>query len=148
MINHWNIIKYNFSQREAADLEELNQILSTMKVRELILKDHEGYLETTMDGEDNLLGYRYGLESGTLVGLSDENGHIYRIDTWVTDSAVSKREFEGIWRSVNPDRVMRALIQAPHEEAVGYAILHHQKIKKSPAKFLQEAKADEGDISA
>ena len=123
-------IHFDFKNRSPEELEQLNRILDTMKLQELRLEGTSGYLATTTDGEDNLIGYRYGLDSGTLVcRLAQGNhGYQYRIDSVVVDNSVENDEYLQIWREQHPDRVIRLVIRAEHGCVSGYLIAHHQRV--------------------
>ena len=128
MITITHQIAFDFRDREAADLEKLNRILSTMSLENLDLKDSRGYLAVTQDGDGNLLEKRYGLDSGTLVGTPSENGYVYQIDTAVADHSVDQDEFLDIWRSIHPDRTIRRATILEFDTDYAYIILHHQHI--------------------
>ena len=127
MIKISHHVEFDFRDREAADLEKLNRVLSAMKLKELELKNPRGYLAVTQDGDGNLLGKRYGLDSGTLICTPAKNGDVYQIDTIVTDDTVDTEEILGIWRSCHADRVMKAVNIFGFENEFAYIILHYQK---------------------
>lgn len=122
-------IQFDFKNRSPEDLEQLNAILSAMKLQDLRLEDSEGYLATTTDGEDNLISYRYGLDSGTLVCklAKGKTGYQYQLDSAVVDKIVDHDEFLQIWRTQHPDRMVRIVIRADHGTVAGYLIVHHQR---------------------
>lgn len=122
-------INFNFRDRNAEDLAQLNAILATMKLRDLRLKDSDGYLATTTDGEGNLLSYRYGLDSGMLICslAKGEDGYRYQIDSVVAANSVAHEEFLQIWRDNHPDRAMRIVIRSGFDDVSGYIIIHHQR---------------------
>lgn len=59
-------IRFDFKNRKASDLRQLNALLATMKLKDLDLEDMQGYLPVTRDGDGNLLDKFYSLDSGTL----------------------------------------------------------------------------------
>lgn len=128
MIKITHHIEFDFKDRDASDLEKLNKILASMKLENLELKNSRGYLAVTQDGEGNLLEKRYGLDSGTLIGVPSKNGYCYQIDTAVADHSVDHDKFLEIWRSSHPDRAMRTVITLEYETDFAYIILHHQCI--------------------
>lgn len=127
MIKISHHVDFDFKEREASDLEKLNRILASLKLEKLELKNFKGYLAVTQDGEGNLLEKRYGLDCGTLICTPSKNGDCYQIDTAVADRSVDYDEFLEIWRTNNPNRVMRAVITMEYEMDFAYIILHHQK---------------------
>ena len=128
MIKIKHLVEFDFKDREAADLEKLNRVLSAMKLKDLELKNPRGYLAVTQDGDCNLVHQRYGLDSGTFVCTPAKDGLIYQIDTAVVDHSVDHDEFLDIWRSCHPDRVMRTVITMGFDEALGFIILHHNHV--------------------
>lgn len=122
-------INVDFRNRRAEELAQLNALLATMKLKNLLLQDTEGYMETTTDGDGNLLGYRYGLDCGKLVcELSEgEGGYCYQIDSVVVDINVDHRVFLDLWRENHPDRILRIVISSEFDDVVGYLIVHHQR---------------------
>lgn len=122
-------INFDFKNRKPEDLAQLNAILATMKLQDLRLEDTEGYLATTTDGEGNLLGYRYGLDSGQLVSKlsKGKSGYCYQIDSVVVDESIDHEEFLDIWRESHPDRAVRIVIRSAYDEVAGYLIVHHQR---------------------
>lgn len=127
MIKIMHHIEFDFEDRKETDLEELNKILSSLKLENLELENSRGYLAVTRDGEGNLLHKRYGLDSGTLICTPSKVGHCYRIDTAVTDRSIDPDEFPEIWRYSHPDRVMRTVITLEYDTNYAYIILHHQR---------------------
>ena len=123
-------IHFEFKTRSAEDLEQLNAILAAMPLQELELENTEGYLATTTDGEGNLVGRRYGLDSGTLVctRAEEEPGLFYQIDSLVADKSVGHKDVMDIWRGSHPERIVRMAVRVGFEEVVGYLILHHQRL--------------------
>lgn len=123
-------INFDFKNRKPEDLAQLNALLATMKLQDLRLEDTEGYLATTTDGDGNLLGHRYGLDSGQLVcKLSKgKTGYCYQIDSVVVDDSIDHEEFLDIWRESHPDRVVRIVIRSGYDEVAGYLIVHHQRV--------------------
>ena len=120
-------IGFDFKDRKAEDIEQLNAILATMKLEELRLENFRGYLATTTDGDGNLIGRRYGPDSGELVCKLSEDGDRYVMDTVVVDRCVAHEEFMQIWRDNHPDRIVRTVIRAGYDTVVGYLIAHHQR---------------------
>ena len=126
MIKITHHVEFDFKDREASDLETLNRVLSAMKLKDLELKKHRGYLEVTQDGDGNLVHQRYGLDSGMLICTPSKSGCTYQIDTAVVDRSVDRDEFLDIWCSCHPDRTMRRVITMGFDEAFAFIILHHQ----------------------
>jgi len=122
-------ISFDFKNRKASDLRQLNALLATMKLKDLDLEDMQGYLAVSKDGDGNLLHKRYGLDSGTLVCklAGSGQGYHYQIDTVVVDKAVDYDTYMNCWRGSHPDRTMRTVITIEFESDYAYTILHHQK---------------------
>ncbi len=125
-------IRYDFREREAEDLEKINAILRTMKLWNLEIEDFQGYLATTRDGDGNLLGKRYGLDSGQLIceeASGKQAGHIYQIDTVVVDdiAGVEGEEYLDIWRQTHPQRIIRIVFTIGFSDCKAYTIVHHEK---------------------
>lgn len=127
MIKITHHIEFDFKDRDASDLQKLNKILASLKLDNLELKNSRGYLAVTQDGEGNLLEKRYGLDSGILICTPSKNGYGYQLDTAVADRSVDHDEFLEIWRTNNPDRIMRTVITLEYEDDFSYIILHHQR---------------------
>ena len=123
-------IQFDFRNRRAEDLVQLNALLAAMELRDLQLKDSDGYLATTTDGEGNLISYRYGLDSGTLICVPAEDGagYRYQIDSLVADNSVAHEEVLQLWRKNHPDRAIRIVIRSGFDHVSGYIIMHHQRI--------------------
>lgn len=125
-------IGFDFKNRKASDLHQLNALLATMKLQELRLENPEGYLATARDGEGNLLHKRYGLDSGTLVCRLSKGrtGYQYQIDTVVVErsAGIGDEEFLDCWREGHPDRVIRIVITNGYADSLAYTIVHHQRI--------------------
>lgn len=123
-------IQFDFRNRRAEDLVQLNALLAAMELRDLQLKDSDGYLATTTDGEGNLISYRYGLDSGALICVPAEDGvgYQYQIDSLVADNSVAHEEVLQLWRKNHPDRAMRIVIRSGFDHVSGYIIMHHQRI--------------------
>lgn len=128
MIKISHHVEFDFRDREAADLEKLNRVLSAMKLKELELKDPRGYLAVTQDGDGNLVHQRHGLDSGKLICTPSKDGYCYQIDTAVVDHSVDHDEFLDIWRSCHPDRAMKTVIIMSFDDTLGFIIIHHQCI--------------------
>lgn len=122
-------INFDFNNREASDLQQLNALLATMKLKDLDLKDTHGYLAVTEDGDGNLLHKRYGLDSGTMVCklAGSGNGYCYQIDTVVVDKTVDYNTYMDCWRESHPDRTVRTVVTIEFATDFGYIIAHHQK---------------------
>ena len=122
-------INFDFNHRRPEDLEQLNAMLATMKLQDLRLQDTCHYLSTTTDGEGNLIGHRFGMDSGELIcKLSkSKSGYYYQIDSVVVDESVAHEEFLDVWRESHPDRIVRIVIRSEYDEVVGYLIVHHQR---------------------
>ena len=109
-------------------LKKLNSILADLKLEKLTLRNERTYLAIMRDDDDNLLGKRYGLGSGTLICTPAENGYCYQIDTVIADKSIVRDEdFLESWRNNNPDRFMSMAIREFIEGERVYIILHHQK---------------------
>lgn len=123
-------LEFDFKEREASDLEELNAILSAMTLTSLELEDEESYRAIMRDGNGNLLRRRLGFDSGVLIGTRPrhgEKGYRYQIDTAVVDASVDSDEFTQIWRDLHPDRVIQTIYEGGNDELCTFIILHHQK---------------------
>lgn len=105
-------------------------MLATMKLQDLRLENIRDYLATTTDGDDNLIGYRFGVDSGEMTcKLSKgKSGYYYQIDSVVVDESVEHDEFLDVWRASHPDRAVRIVIRSQYDEVAGYLIVHHQKV--------------------
>ena len=123
-------INFDFNYRRPEDLEQLNAMLATMKLQDLRLENIRDYLATTTDGDDNLIGYRFGVDSGEMTcKLSKgKSGYYYQIDSVVVDESVEHDEFLDVWRASHPDRAVRIVIRSQYDEVAGYLIVHHQKV--------------------
>lgn len=123
-------INFDFNYRRPEDLEQLNAMLATMKLQDLRLENIRDYLATTTDGDDNLIGYRFGVDSGEMTcKLSKgKSGYYYQIDSVVVDESVEHDEFLDVWRASHPDRAVRIVIRSQYDQVAGYLIVHHQKV--------------------
>lgn len=123
-------INFDFNYRRPEDLEQLNAMLATMKLQDLRLENVRDYLATTTDGDDNLIGYRFGVDSGEMTcKLSKgKSGYYYQIDSVVVDASVEHDEFLDVWRASHPDRAVRIVIRSQYDQVAGYLIVHHQKV--------------------
>lgn len=123
-------INFDFNYRRPEDLEQLNAMLATMKLQDLRLENIRDYLATTTDGDGNLLGYRFGVDSGEMTcKLSKgKSGYYYQIDSVVVDESVEHDEFLDVWRASHPDRAVRIVIRSQYDQVAGYLIVHHQKV--------------------
>lgn len=123
-------INFDFNYRRPEDLEQLNAMLATMKLQDLRLENIRDYLATTTDGDDNLIGYRFGVDSGEMTcKLSKgKSGYYYQIDSVVVDASVEHDEFLDVWRASHPDRAVRIVIRSQYDQVAGYLIVHHQKV--------------------
>ena len=123
-------INFDFNYRRPEDLEQLNAMLATMKLQDLRLENIRDYLATTTDGDDNLIGYRFGVDSGEMTcKLSKgKSGYYYQIDSVVVDEGVEHDEFLDVWRASHPDRAVRIVIRSQYDQVAGYLIVHHQKV--------------------
>ena len=101
-----------------------------MKLQDLRLEESSGYLATTTDGDGNLISYRYGLDSGTLVCklALGKTGYEYQIESVVVDQRIAHEEFLQIWRDSHPDRAVRIVIRSDYDEVFCYLIVHHQRV--------------------
>lgn len=122
-------INFDFNHRRPEDLEQLNAMLATMELQDLRLQDTSHYLSTTTDGEGNLIGHRFGMDSGELICKLSKGrfGYYYQIDPVVVDESVVHEEFLDAWRESHPERVVRIVIRSEYDEVVGYLIVHHQR---------------------
>lgn len=123
-------INFDFNYRRPEDLEQLNAMLATMKLQDLRLENIRDYLATTTDGDGNLIGYRFGVDSGEMTcKLSKgKSGYYYQIDSVVVDESVEHDEFLDVWRASHPDRAVRIVIRSQYDQVAGYLIVHHQKV--------------------
>lgn len=122
-------INFDFNHRRPEDLEQLNAMLATMKLQDLRLQDTSHYLSTITDGEGNLIGHRFGMDSGELICKLSKGraGYYYQIDSVVVDESVVHEEFLDVWRESHPDRIVRIVIRSEYDEVVGYLIVYHQR---------------------
>ena len=123
-------ITFDFPEREETDLQQLNAMLATMKLKKLKLEDFETYLCTTSDGKGKILGYRLGLDSGKLICIpaeDDQESNIYQIDCEVVEYPMESDQYVDCWRSAHPDQVVRTLIAMDYNGETGFVVLHHQK---------------------
>ena len=127
MIRITHHIEFDFKERKPSDIDKLNRLLASLKLRKLELENSKGYLAVTEDGEGNLLEKRYGLDSGTLICTPAPDGDCYQIDTAVAARSVDHDEFLQIWRASHPARTLRTVITVGFEEDLAYIILHHQR---------------------
>lgn len=121
---------FDFKDREAYDLEELNDILSAMNLTSLELEDEESYRAVMRDGNGNLLRRRLGFDSGVLIGTRPrhgEKGYRYQLDTAVISSSVDSEEFTQIWRDQHPNRVIRTIYEGGNDELSTFIVLHRQE---------------------
>lgn len=123
-------INFDFNYRRPEDLEQLNAMLATMKLQDPRLENIRDYLATTTDGDDNLIGYRFGVDSGEMTcKLSKgKSGYYYQIDSVVVDESVEHDEFLDVWRASHPDCAVRIVIRSQYDQVAGYLIVHHQKV--------------------
>lgn len=123
-------INFDFSYRRPEDLEQLNAMLAIMKLQDLRLENIRDYLAKTTDGDDNLIGYRLGVDSGEMTcKLSKgKSGYYYQIDSVVVDESIGHDEFLDVWRASHPDRAVRIVIRSQYDQVAGYLIVHHQKV--------------------
>ena len=123
-------INFDFNYRRPEDLEQLNAMLATMKLQDLRLENIRDYLATTTDGDDNLIGNRFVVDSGEMTcKLSKgKSGYYYQIDSVVVDESVEHDEFLDVWRASHPDRAVRIVIRSQYDQVAGYLIVHHQKV--------------------
>ncbi len=122
-------IRFDFKDRKKEDLDQLNNILATMKLDELGIEDYKDYLGITTDKDGNLISKRYGLQSGTLVcRLSkNESGYQYSIDSEVINQDADTDEFLKNWRDAHPDRAVRIFARSEFDDYTGCLIIHHQR---------------------
>ncbi len=125
-------ISYDFKNREAEDLAQINRLLSGLRLSDLQVENFEGYLATTTDGRSNLLALRYGLDRGTLVCTpsEDDDGFVYQVDTvaLANDDVIAHENYVEIWRKAHPHRTVRTVITVEFDTAVAYTIFHHERI--------------------
>lgn len=123
-------ITFDFPEREEADLQQLNAMLATMKLKKLKLEDFETYLCTTTDGNGKILNHRLGLDCGKLVCIpaeDDQESNIYQIDCEVVGYPMESDMYVNGWRTTRPDRIVRTLIAMNYNGKTGFVLLHHQK---------------------
>lgn len=123
-------ITFDFPEREETDLQQLNAMLATMRLKKLKLEDFETYLCTTSDGKGKIMNYRLGLDSGTLICIpaeDDQESDIYQIDCEVVGHPIDSDMYVNGWRTTHPDRVVRTLIAMNYNGKTGFVLLHHQK---------------------
>ena len=123
-------ITFDFPEREEADLQQLNAMLATMKLKKLKLEDFETYLCTTSDGNGKILNHRLGLDCGKLVCIpaeDDQESNIYQIGCEVVKYPKDSDQYVDFWWKTHPDRVVRTLIAMDYSGKTGFVVLHHQK---------------------
>ncbi len=123
-------IHFEFENREATDLQQLNALLATMEMGDLELEDMQDYLAIIKDGDGNLVGKRYGVDSGTLVCKQPNtgNGYCFQIDSIVADPSVDSDTLMDGWQEGHPDRILCTYMTIGFEDAIAYLLLHHQKV--------------------
>lgn len=127
-------INFDFKHfREESDLQQLNALLSTMPLQDLHLEDEEGYLCTTKDGAEQVLGRRYGLDSGTLHCKIARwsPGYHYQIDTFTENPGEDHKERIRKWMKKHPDRDVCFSIVKGFETCDCYIIVHRGIPKNS-----------------
>lgn len=123
-------ITFDFPEREETDLQQLNAMLATMKLKKLKLEDFETYLCTTSDGKGKIMNYRLGLDSGKLICIpaeDDQESNIYQISCEVVAHPIDSERYVDCWMKAHPDRVVRTLIAMDCNDKTGFVVLHHQK---------------------
>lgn len=123
-------ITFDFPEREETDLQQLNAMLATMKLKKLKLEDFETYLCTTSDGNGKILNHRLGLDCGKLVCIpaeDDQESNIYQIGCEVVERPMDSDQYVDCWRAAHSDRVVRTLIAMDYSGKTGFVVLHHQK---------------------
>ena len=122
-------ITYHFHNRRQEDLDQINSLLSVMKLEDLQLEDATGYLATSTNAQGVLLNQRYGLDSGKLIChiAKDGGGNCYRIDTCVEKDNLNPDDCLQHWRDSHPDRAMRIALVIGFDDVNGYLIVHHEK---------------------
>lgn len=122
-------IAFDFPDREATDLDQLNQRLAAMKLVDVSF-DINGYLATTTDGEGNLLHRRYGLDNGTLTGTPGREGRCFQLDTLVEARSVTIKEVMENWRNSHPEEEIYRVCQIgfPKDNDIyAYIVLYYHK---------------------
>ena len=102
-------ITYHFHNRRQEDLDQINSLLSVMKLEDLQLEDATGYLATSTNAQGVLLNQRYGL------------------DTCVEKDNLNPDDCLQHWRDSHPDRAMRIALVIGFDDVNGYLIVHHEK---------------------
>ena len=133
------IIKFEFREREASDLDIINRTLDANRFRTLRIEKFEGYLAEIKSydksGRLKKRSYRYGPDSVELICGDDEphrrRRHTYRfrIDTdFITQKSNSTiDDYAKSWRMKHPFRVICSLIRVSFKAGQAYVILHRSR---------------------
>ena len=145
-------LEYHFRYRQETDLEQINADLARYELSRLELVDSKGYLatETTTDAKTGEKTVRYwcGLDDCvfrcTLARFG--MGHSYRIDTMTMEKTTD--DCAAFWRTNNPDRTIRTMVELTFPEARAIVVLHHKKAESAatpapvPSKKAPPVRAD------
>ncbi|MBQ6774777.1 MAG: hypothetical protein IJP48_12060 [Synergistaceae bacterium] len=143
MKNNFEIV-FNFPERDAKDIDRVNEILSYIPLSYLEIKENNGgydsYVGVSKQYDKNRvltnITYRLGFDSLTLLCTAgtQEDMYYYQIDTRAFPKEILKNseDFEKIWRQDHPDRVARVFTTLSFDQsnAWGFVILHHKKVEK------------------
>ena len=135
------VISFNFTDREATDIELVNEVLSNIPLSSLsISKENNGYYDYIEVGKrydkDHRLTattYRYGFDALKLICTMDkaEVLHYYQIETAAYPKSEVKDTDEILdnWMKNHPDRAfdMYLVITFDSCDAYGFIIVNHEK---------------------
>lgn len=122
-------MKLEFTESNKENMEEINRILGAGRYESVSIEDNQGCLITVRNGEGAVIDRFYGFENVTfaLESAGDGKGHHYQLDTAVFDICeFNGTEFNRLWSSMHPDRVMRIMMEIQYESAnaKAFVVLH------------------------
>ena len=124
-------LEYHFKNRRETDLDQINADLAKYELSELELAEYKGYLGTVLrtyerDGEKTVR-YWYGLDDCVLrcTPAKPGKGQYYRINTMTMEKTTG--DCADLWRTNNPDRTMRTMVELSFPEVRAIVVLHHKK---------------------
>lgn len=127
-------IQFDFRQRTAEDLEQLNRMLATMELTDLTLENFDGYLTTRQEIKNDVVvntTYRYGLDSGTLVckNAGMDEGYRYQImtETFPKSEEMTVERYVDDWRANRPDQKLRTIHEIEFDGHIAFLVLYFEK---------------------
>lgn len=119
-------IEFAFDEKCTDDIEQLNALLSNLKLKSLELEENSTYISTTRDGSGNILGQQLGFTSGTFICElgDDETGNFYQIETQVSDKNVDPDAYIQNWIDSHTDVIIRIVLQVEYENNFGYVFIY------------------------